>query len=66
MTIFDYSTVEWCRNPDTWDGLCMKCEECGRKFDEHGVMINEEVQDEQIHLDEKSSKKYDSNIARQN
>ena len=40
MTIFDYSTVEWCRNPDTWDGLCMKCEECGRKFDEHGVMID--------------------------
>ena len=40
----DYRTVEWCRNPDTWDGLCMKCGDCGRKFTDDGILIDEDLE----------------------
>ena len=40
----DYRTVEWCGNPDAWDGLCMKCGDCGRKFTDDGILIDEDLE----------------------
>jgi hypothetical protein len=50
MIFVDYSTVEACGNPDTWDGLCMKCGDCGRKFTNDGILIDEDSETIQVEL----------------
>lgn len=36
----DYSVAEECKNKDSYGVICVKCGECGRKFDE-GIIIDE-------------------------
>ena len=38
----DYAPEENCKSPDTCGEICVKCGECGRKFDDKGVMIDDE------------------------
>lgn len=39
-TLFvDYIRSKECKNKDAWY-ICLKCGECGRKFDEDGIMID--------------------------
>ena len=39
----DYAPCEKCTNPDTYGMICVKCGACGRKFDDKGVLIDDEV-----------------------
>lgn len=32
ITLFDYEPSEKCCNDDSYGMLCVKCEQCGRKF----------------------------------
>lgn len=38
----DYAPCEECTNPYTWGHICDKCGACGRKFDDKGVLIDDE------------------------
>jgi len=38
--IIDYSTCVECENEDAWF-TCYKCGECGRVFNDYGMMIDE-------------------------
>lgn len=38
----DYAPCEKCTNPYTWGHICGKCGACGRKFDDKGVLIDNE------------------------
>lgn len=38
----DYAPSEECTNPDTYGEICVKCGACGRKFDDKGVLIDNE------------------------
>ena len=38
----DYKPCEGCTNPDTYGEICVKCGACGRKFDDKGVLIDDE------------------------
>lgn len=38
----DYAPCEECTNPDTYGMICTKCGACGRKFDDKGVLIDNE------------------------
>lgn len=38
----DYAPCEKCTNPYTWGHICVKCGACGRKFDDKGVLIDNE------------------------
>lgn len=38
----DYAPCEECTNPYTWGHICGKCGACGRKFDDKGVLIDDE------------------------
>lgn len=38
----DYAPCEKCTNPDTYGEICVKCGACGRKFDDKGVLIDNE------------------------
>lgn len=38
----DYAPCEKCTNPDTYGTICVKCGACGRKFDDKGVLIDNE------------------------
>ena len=40
MVHIDYAPSKNCNNPDTWGMICVKCGECGRKFDETGRCLN--------------------------
>ena len=37
-----YAPCEECANPDTYGTICVKCGACGRKFDDKGVLIDNE------------------------
>lgn len=37
----DYSPSAECKNPETYGEICVKCGECGRTFDENGVIEKE-------------------------
>lgn len=36
----DYAPSEKCNNTDTFGMICVKCGQCGRKFDERGFCTN--------------------------
>jgi hypothetical protein len=36
----DYAPCEQCNNPDTFGMTCVKCGECGREFNENGMLTN--------------------------
>lgn len=38
--IVDYIPAKECKNKETWY-VCLKCGECGRVFNEYGVMIDD-------------------------
>lgn len=38
----DYAPCEKCTNPDTYGEICVKCGACGRKFDDKGVLIDDQ------------------------
>lgn len=38
----DYAPCEKCTNPDAYGTICVKCGACGRKFDDKGVLIDNE------------------------
>ena len=38
----DYAPCEECTNPDAYRTICVKCGACGRKFDDKGVLIDNE------------------------
>lgn len=38
----DCTPCEECTNPYTWGHICGKCGACGRKFDDKGVLIDNE------------------------
>lgn len=38
----DYAPCEKCTNPDAYGTICVKCGACGRKFDDKGVLIDDE------------------------
>ena len=40
MFFVDYCKAEECKNEETWY-ICYKCEKCGRKFDEQGIMTDD-------------------------
>ena len=40
MFFIDYCKAEECKNEETWY-TCYKCEKCGRKFDEQGIMVDD-------------------------
>ena len=42
----DYAPEENCKNPDTYGEICVKCGECGRKFDEQGVLEEQEAKND--------------------
>lgn len=37
----DYMTSKECVNPESYFAVCVKCGQCGRKFDENGIMIDD-------------------------
>lgn len=37
----DYMVAKECENPDSYGAVCIKCGQCGRKFDEHGLMVDD-------------------------
>lgn len=39
IIFFDYVPAKECKNKDVWF-TCLKCEECGRKFEE-GFMVDD-------------------------
>jgi len=41
MIFVDYGIAKECKNPDAYGALCEKCEECGRKFNDYGIMIDD-------------------------
>ena len=40
MICIDYIPAKECCNSDTYY-TCLKCEKCGRKFSEYGIMIDD-------------------------
>ena len=38
--IIDYILAKECKNKEVWF-TCYKCGECGRKFNEYGIMIDD-------------------------
>lgn len=38
----DYAPCEKCTNPNAYGTICVKCGACGRKFDDKGVLIDNE------------------------
>ena len=37
----DYMVAKECKNPESYFAVCVKCGQCGRKFDEHGIMTDD-------------------------
>lgn len=37
----DYMVSKECENPESYFSICVKCGQCGRKFDENGIMIDD-------------------------
>lgn len=36
----DYMVAKECKNPESYFSICVKCGQCGRKF-ENGIMIDD-------------------------
>ena len=37
----DYMVAKECKNPESYFAVCVKCGQCGRKFDENGIMVDD-------------------------
>ena len=46
MLYIDYVVSDDCTNEDSFFEVCVKCGRCGRKFDEDGVLIEEDEKNE--------------------
>lgn len=46
MIFIDYAVSETCKNlVESYGMICVKCGECGREFDEYGVLINGDAEE---------------------